>query len=153
MKRIISPVTPEVTIVKLPDRMTVEQLADIADPNVPLAKLWKEEQPYIEKLMKDIEVAGIKRPVTVVVYPDGRMKLWEGHHRLVAAQKLGLKDIPTKFVGPTDAPITEFILEQCAIHKAEVAPLKKLKFSRKKISLKKRKKSKWHNTSIVGVRV
>jgi len=117
----VTPVTPEVTIVKLPDRMTVGELVDIADPNVPLAKLWKEERPYIEKLMRDIEASGMKRPVTVVVYPDGSKKLWEGHHRLVAAQKLGLKDIPTRFVGPTDAPITEFILERGAIPKAEAS--------------------------------
>ena len=56
--------------------------------------------------MRDIEAKGIKRPVTVVVYPNNKRMLWEGHHRVVAAQKLGIKDIPVKYVGPTDAPIT-----------------------------------------------
>jgi hypothetical protein len=94
---------------ELPSRMTTSQLSEIADPNVPLARLWEEEQPYIKKLMADIKERGIKKPVTVVVYSDGSRKLWEGHHRLVAAQQLGLTDIPVRYVGPTDAPIAKAI--------------------------------------------
>ena len=50
-----------------------------------------------QKLKEDISKNGIKEPLTLVYYvKDNALRLKEGHHRLDAANKLGIKDIPVK---------------------------------------------------------
>ncbi len=85
---------------ELPASLRTAELAKIQDPNVPLARLWREDRANIEKLMSNIRASGVVDPVEVVVRKDGSKMLWDGHHRVVAAQKLGIDDIPIKYVGP-----------------------------------------------------
>ena len=47
-----------------------------------------------DKLLEDIRLNGIQEPIEVRVRKDGSQIVWDGLHRLVIAQKLGIKEIP-----------------------------------------------------------
>ncbi len=49
------------------------------------------------QLMNDIKVNGIKEPIKYVEY-EGEMYVVDGHHRLLAAKKLGLTEVPVERV-------------------------------------------------------
>ncbi len=52
---------------------------------------------YIDHLMEDIKKRGICEPLILGYYPYlGPAMLIEGNHRLVAAKKLGLKEVPVR---------------------------------------------------------
>jgi len=51
----------------------------------------------MKKLVKDIETNGIKEPIKYVEY-NGNKYVVDGHHRLLAAKQLGLKEIPVQQV-------------------------------------------------------
>jgi len=78
--------------------ISVVEAATLEDPNIPLVRLWEEEKPYIQNLMRDIKEHGIREPIQIKETPGGGQIVWEGHHRLVAAQQLGIKDIPVEFL-------------------------------------------------------
>lgn len=44
-------------------------------------------------LIDDIKANGIQEPIKYVEY-DGQMYVVDGHHRLLAAKKLGLTEVP-----------------------------------------------------------
>jgi len=63
---------------------------------IPKGELHRTEE-YQNKLIDDISKNGIKEPLTLVYYAkDNALRLKEGHHRLDAANKLGLTDVPVK---------------------------------------------------------
>ena len=63
---------------------------------IPKGKLHKTEESQ-NKLKEDISKNGIKEPLTLVYYvKDNALRLKEGHHRLDAANKLRLQDVPIK---------------------------------------------------------
>ena len=45
-------------------------------------------------LLEDIREKGIREPIEIRVREDGSQIVWDGLHRLVIAQKLGIEDIP-----------------------------------------------------------
>ena len=47
-----------------------------------------------DKLLEDIRLNGIREPIEIRVREDGSQIVWDGLHRLVIAQKLGIEDIP-----------------------------------------------------------
>jgi len=47
-----------------------------------------------DKLLEDIKQNGIQEPIEIRVRGDGSQVVWDGLHRLVVAQKLGIEDIP-----------------------------------------------------------
>lgn len=50
---------------------------------------------YLDNLTKDIAENGIQSPVGIYFYFEtGRLILGEGNHRLAAARRLGIKEIP-----------------------------------------------------------
>lgn len=57
--------------------------------------LWK--RPEMDALMSSIQIAGVLVPV--LLGDDGRV--WDGHHRIVAALDLGIPEIPYS-LGHTD---------------------------------------------------
>lgn len=81
------------------------------------------ETGYLEKLEKRIKEEGITMPV--LIGSDGR--LWDGHHRLRIAVRLGIQEIPVEIVEPSPEPaparmgpaemhdILSFVAEQCDI--------------------------------------
>ncbi len=47
-----------------------------------------------DKLLEDIRLNGIREPIEIRVREDGSQIVWDGLHRLVIAQKLGIEEIP-----------------------------------------------------------
>ncbi len=47
-----------------------------------------------DKLLEDIRLNGIQEPIEIRVREDGSQIVWDGLHRLVVAQKLGIEEIP-----------------------------------------------------------
>lgn len=76
---------------------------------------------YLEQLETRIRKEGITMPV--LIGSDGR--LWDGHHRLCIAVRLGLQDVPVEIVEPASESaavsmtpaemydVINFISEQC----------------------------------------
>jgi hypothetical protein len=63
---------------------------------IPKGELSRTEEAQ-NKLKDDILKNGIKEPLTLVYYvKDNALRLKEGHHRLDAANKLGLQNVPIK---------------------------------------------------------
>lgn len=56
--------------------------------------LWDWDSAHMNTLCDSIQREGIIYPV--LVGDDGR--LWDGHHRVVAAMALGLSEVPIDFV-------------------------------------------------------
>jgi ParB-like chromosome segregation protein Spo0J len=79
--------------------LTLEQLAEYADPNLPGHLIRSNEAPYLKNLMNSIADKGVQNPLEVMIRPDGRHILWEGNHRLAAAQDLGyITELPVKYI-------------------------------------------------------
>lgn len=62
-------------------------------------QLWSEQEPYMDMLATSIQETGIHMPI--LIGTDGRV--WDGHHRLAAAHKLGLETVPIEWAGDHDA--------------------------------------------------
>lgn len=74
---------------------------------IPKGELNRTEESQ-NKLKEDISENGIKEPLTLVYYvKDNALRLKEGHHRLDAANKLGLQDVPIKVQVEWDNSIKE----------------------------------------------
>lgn len=75
----------------------------------------------LDKLEQQIRENGITTPV--LIGSDGR--LWDGHHRICIAYRLGLTEVPVEIVEPTPEPssaptssaemydVINFVAEQC----------------------------------------
>jgi len=48
-----------------------------------------------DKFLESVRQHGIRQPVEIERWGD-KMRLWKGHHRVWAAHKLGIKDVPVK---------------------------------------------------------
>ena len=53
-------------------------------------------QYWVDKIQQDGGV--ITDPIEVAITDNGKYKIYDGHHRLQAAQELGLKEIPVAFI-------------------------------------------------------
>lgn len=73
-------------------RMKTEALLRISTS--PLEKLQELDGTRLEELVRDIIQNGLKTPLLVDV--DQNI-LFNGHHRLIAAMRLGLTELPVKF--------------------------------------------------------
>lgn len=65
--------------------------------DVELGELWEARTDYLDILATSIQETGIQTPI--LIGSDGRV--WDGHHRLAVAQKLGLSEVPIEWVGTT----------------------------------------------------
>lgn len=86
-------------------RMPTEALAKIR--TISLDKIMEQEGPYMDRLIQDIMKNGVRNPVKVAV--DSKIGgktisniLYDGHHRVAAARKLGLPELPVKFTEGLD---------------------------------------------------
>lgn len=67
-------------------------------------------QYWLDKIKQD---GGVTDPIEVAITDNGKYKIYDGHHRLQAAQELGLKEIPVAFIKEghyTNAP-AEFLAD------------------------------------------
>lgn len=55
-----------------------------------------------EDFKSDIQKNGIKNPIEIYVNKDGKIDVVEGTHRLLAAEELGIKEVPFKATGYTE---------------------------------------------------
>ena len=76
-------------ITTTPQETLIARLKSLADPNVPLDRLAVEDAAYIELLMERIRQEGQQEPIVVLQRKDGTKIIWDGHHRLIALEKLG----------------------------------------------------------------
>lgn len=67
-------------------------------------KKYDKSIPTWESFVKDIEENGIKSPVELYVEKDGKITIVEGTHRLLAAEELGIKNVPVVIRGNTNVP-------------------------------------------------
>lgn len=66
-----------------------------------------ESDQRVNEIMKSAQTEGIREPLEVRGYENSsRPYLADGHHRLVAARRLGIK-VPVKGMGPEPPPPTE----------------------------------------------
>ncbi len=94
------PVTPKVPAVSkvVPRTLPSEQVSEL-ETRAPLDIIRKDEGAEIERLTKEIQEEGITEPITIRVREDGSQIVWDGLHRLIVAQDLGLENIPVKYIG------------------------------------------------------
>lgn len=65
---------------------------------------------WVDKIKQD---GGVTDPIEVAITDNGKYKIYDGHHRLQAAQELGIKEIPVAFIKEghyTNAP-AEFLAD------------------------------------------
>lgn len=55
--------------------------------------LWCEHGHRMDRLYKSVQLVGIREPI--LLGNDGR--IWDGHHRLAVAWRLGLNMVPVRF--------------------------------------------------------
>jgi hypothetical protein len=60
--------------------------------------LWSNDGGRMDMLTSSIQRDGIRVPI--LLGNDGRV--WDGHHRIAAADRLGLGSVPVKIVPPSD---------------------------------------------------
>lgn len=62
------------------------------------AWLWDNHQERMDMLTTSIQENGIQEPI--LLGSDGR--IWDGHHRLAAAMRLGIDKVPVVFSGSAE---------------------------------------------------
>jgi len=62
--------------------------------------LETEHTAKLDMLKTSIQETGIREPI--VLGPDGRV--WDGHHRLCAAESLGIEQVPVVFTSAVSTP-------------------------------------------------
>jgi len=77
--------------------MTVEELEAIADPNIPLERLAKEDAAYIRGLKEDIQRRGFVNPIIIKKGRGIAPYILDGHHRVIVAKQLGIQDVPIAY--------------------------------------------------------
>lgn len=55
------------------------------------------DKDYMDELISSIRSRGFDIPIVVAIDRNGRMVVKDGHHRIAAAQRLGLRLVPTRF--------------------------------------------------------
>ena len=99
---VIEPEVPEVIPVEVPAvpeaTLPLEQVSEL-ETRAPLDLIRKDESAEIERLTKEIQAEGITEPITIRVREDGSQIVWDGLHRLIVAQDLGLENIPVRYIG------------------------------------------------------
>ena len=65
---------------------------------IPLDLIEKDEPNYLAQLTHEVEKYGITEPITIRVRGDGSKIVWDGLHRLIVAQRLGIKEIPVTYI-------------------------------------------------------
>ncbi|NKY60776.1 ParB N-terminal domain-containing protein [Nocardia flavorosea] len=58
------------------------------------ARLWELEPERMKALKADLREHGIRAPIEVARTVDGRLRMWDGHHRVIVAAELRLPTIP-----------------------------------------------------------
>ena len=91
---------PEVTLPKGVPKATLslEEITKL-ETRIPLDLIRKDEPQTIERLTEQIKREGITEPITIRVRADGSRIVWDGIHRLIVAQDLGIKNVPVQFIG------------------------------------------------------
>ena len=69
------------------------------ETRIPIDLIRRDEAVEIKRLTEEIQREGITEPITIRIREDGSMIVWDGIHRLIVAQDLGIKDIPVRFIG------------------------------------------------------
>lgn len=64
--------------------------------------LWQTQTGYMDMLATSIQETGMRMPI--LIGSDGRV--WDGHHRLAVAHKLGLSNVPIEWAGEPDTDST-----------------------------------------------
>lgn len=80
--------------------MPTEELVKLWDPNMKDPETtYQWDKAYMDRtLIPDIRKHGIRTPVELDVWKHtNEPYLYEGHHRVTAALKLGIKDVPYKW--------------------------------------------------------
>ena len=92
---------------EMPHTLPLEQVSKL-ETRIPLDLIRKDEAVEIERLTKEIREEGIKEPIVIRVRDGGSRVVWDGIHRLIVAQILGIKNLPVKFIGAIEKlPKTE----------------------------------------------
>jgi hypothetical protein len=71
-----------------------------AHGTIPIRELLKYREykrPVVDELVDSIQSEGFNTAIQVIVGKDGKAKIGEGNHRVVAAEKAGLKELPVYF--------------------------------------------------------
>ncbi len=89
-------ITPEGTL-------SVDEVAKY-ETRIPLDLIRKDEKEYLAKLTEQIKKEGITEPIVIRIREDGSHILWDGIHRFIVAQDLGIKNIPVRFIGEEGLP-------------------------------------------------
>ena len=79
------------------ETLTLEEISKY-ETRIPLDLIRKDEPLSLERLTKEIKKEGIKEPITIRVREDGSRIVWDGLHRLIVAQNLGIENVPVKFI-------------------------------------------------------
>lgn len=69
------------------------------ETRIPLDLIRKDEPETLARLTEEIKKEGIKEPIVIRVREDGSRIVWDGIHRLIVAQDLGIKNVPVKYIG------------------------------------------------------
>lgn len=83
---------------RVPDTLPLKQVLGY-ETRFPLGKLEVAEPKLLERLTRKIKSEGLREPITIRVREDGSLIVWDGMHRLIAARRLGIKNLPIKFIG------------------------------------------------------
>lgn len=73
--------------------MTIDELKKYIDPNVSLNNIRSQERSYLDNLKRQISQNGIQQPLQLKRY-NNTFLIWDGNHRLAAAEELGIKELP-----------------------------------------------------------
>jgi len=92
-----TPRRPEVYLVD------ISFIASLACPDR-LAEVQRLDRTWIDEIREDLAVAGFRRWLEIVVDDRGCLVLRDGYHRLVAAQELGLVQLPITYVAAERIP-------------------------------------------------
>jgi len=83
--------------------LSLDEISQL-ETRISLDLIRKDEAAEIERLTEKIREEGLKEPITIMVREDGSRVVWDGMHRLIAAQTLGIKNIPVKYIGEGVTP-------------------------------------------------
>jgi len=115
----IAKAIPPPAVEEMPHTLPLEQVSKL-ETRIPLDLIRKDEVAEIERLTKEIQKEGIKEPIIIRVREDGSRIVWDGIHRLIVAQNLGIKNVPVQFIGevqrtPPGNPTGKLITKEEAI--------------------------------------
>ncbi len=80
------------------DTLPLEEISKL-ETRIPLDLIRKDEPKSLAKLTEEIKETGITEPIVIRVREDGSRIVWDGIHRLIVAQDLGIENVPVKYIG------------------------------------------------------